>query len=32
MYNIYNKGNYIGIAIVKDNLAKRELICNENVI
>lgn len=32
IYNIYSKEKYIGIAVVKNNLAKRELICNENVI
>ena len=26
LYNIYNKDNYIGLAIVKENLAKRDLI------
>ena len=33
LYNIYNKDSYIGLAIVKDNFAKRDLInCNKNVI
>lgn len=33
IYNIYNKDNYIGLAEVKNNLAKRDLIiCNKNVI
>lgn len=33
LYNIYNKENYIGLAIVKEKCAKRDLIvCNKNVI
>lgn len=33
LYNIYNKDTYIGLAIVKDCLLKRDLIiCNKNLI
>lgn len=33
LYNIYIKDNYIGLAIVKEHFAKRDLIvCNKNVI